>query len=743
MGIFDELKDKSITEADDYGFEENNSILDMMSSLVHMRDNDDGDIPSYSFITPITDTFGLDDIDVIKLAKENGYKMFRVIVDDPEADIQGGLVIADPKVTAKQIEADFENSYEEKVDVKEFGKTKEDKDESVITEQDKNFPDVFYVTDEGEVIDCGSDHSKYDIQHGGVDSDGLGINAKKYGWVKVRMRTFMNSIITYGGMTDSQMPTMTKVIEEMKTDGNGRLDISDAKSDEHKSLNLRKLSVDGVLASILSLSVNESLSEPRVISSRGLYDEDFHSIKIANNKNTDEYKKSPLPVDIIPNNMGINLGNVKNIEYNRQKDGQLKDLTIHFIPEKGIKESIPDFDVKDNADKWLKSHPEYYSTGWHDFKYDTGDTVSTADIYKHGNAVGRLEYDPKTGKKVDNHNQVVEPKVDEKIEKHDTLNPALWDNDKKEMIPEVRDKLLEIANTFVDSVKDDDIDLDVNDIVLIGSNANYNYTDDSDLDIHIIASSKPDCNKKHLDKIYQAYKTIYNSKYDMTVKGYPAEVYVEMDKVQAQSGGIYSIKDGKWLKEPKQFEIPDYDKDEFDKEFSKWEDRYFDLTQDEKKSDDPEIGDADVVRCDVPAVMEDAESYDVIKTRKWYDPEGLDIPNPDARVLFTGDYDSAVKYLKNKHSLLQQEYADRKDIDVDDIKQGKTPNSDWFEVYFESAISKNYYSIVPSQKLKEDTKKIKDGKWVNKGAEGTHGSFKTKKAADAQRKAMFANGWKK
>lgn len=43
--------------------------------------------------------------------------------------------------------------------------------------------------------------------------------------------------------------------------------------------------------------------------------------------------------------------------------------------------------------------------------------------------------------------------------------------------------------------------------------------------------------------------------------------------------------------------------------------------------------------------------------------------------------------------------------------------------------------------IKEDTVK-KDGKWVNKGKEETHGEFKTKKAADAQRKAMFANGYK-
>lgn len=43
--------------------------------------------------------------------------------------------------------------------------------------------------------------------------------------------------------------------------------------------------------------------------------------------------------------------------------------------------------------------------------------------------------------------------------------------------------------------------------------------------------------------------------------------------------------------------------------------------------------------------------------------------------------------------------------------------------------------------LKEDTIK-KGDKWVNKGKDGTHGTFKTKKAADAQRKAMFASGYR-
>ena len=60
-------------------------------------------------------------------------------------------------------------------------------------------------------------------------------------------------------------------------------------------------------------------------------------------------------------------------------------------------------------------------------------------------------------------------------------------------------------------------------------------------------------------------------------------------------------------------------------------------------------------------------------------------------------------------------------------------------------LEKEYWKAVEDHRRKkevsEDTVKH-DGKWVNKGEEGTHGKFKTKKEADAQRKAMFANGYK-
>ena len=42
--------------------------------------------------------------------------------------------------------------------------------------------------------------------------------------------------------------------------------------------------------------------------------------------------KSPLPLEVIPNYMGINLCSVESLTWTKQNDGQLVSLTINFIP---------------------------------------------------------------------------------------------------------------------------------------------------------------------------------------------------------------------------------------------------------------------------------------------------------------------------------------------------------------------------------------------------------------------------
>lgn len=177
--------------------------------------------------------------------------------------------------------------------------------------------------------------------------------------------------------------------------------------------------------------------------------------------------------------------------------------------------------------------------------------------------------------------------VDEAIEKHDTLNPKLWDEN-NELKPEVREKIEEIVQKFYDNLKENDVELDVKDIAIIGSNANYNYSPDSDVDIHIIADTSVYPDQEDLAmKVYLAYKSLFNNKYDPTLNGIEAEIYVEPDEVHANSNGVYSLKDG-WLKEPEQVGVPDIDPEHVQELIQPFEDRYNDLI-----NSDPSVSEVD------------------------------------------------------------------------------------------------------------------------------------------------------
>lgn len=127
-------------------------------------------------------------------------------------------------------------------------------------------------------------------------------------------------------------------------------------------------------------------------------------------------------------------------------------------------------------------------------------------------------------------------------------------------------------------------------------------------------------------------------------------------------------------------------------------------------------------------------------------------------------------FIKNTENLQEAEspwdkiektYGDQLDVTNDKLKKDRKvvdPDSTWGKIAkaygdqldLDESKSMNpwdklvafYGDALKENKLEEDT--IKQGsKWVNKGKEGTHGTFKTKKEADAQRKAMFAQGYKK
>lgn len=147
-------------------------------------------------------------------------------------------------------------------------------------------------------------------------------------------------------------------------------------------------------------------------------------------------------------------------------------------------------------------------------------------------------------------------KITEKLE-NDELNPALWNKDKK-LIPEVRQKILDL----VDEVKQylDDIDLKVLDIQLVGSNANYNYTDKSDVDVHIITNfDSYGTPEETVAALMQSNKTNFNNAYDINYKGYNVEIYIQDVKSSTLSKGVYSVLNDEWIKLPEKIDIPEVD----------------------------------------------------------------------------------------------------------------------------------------------------------------------------------------
>jgi predicted nucleotidyltransferase len=135
---------------------------------------------------------------------------------------------------------------------------------------------------------------------------------------------------------------------------------------------------------------------------------------------------------------------------------------------------------------------------------------------------------------------IEEVEIEEAIEKHEELNPALFKDSK--LKAEVKNKINEIVDEFLKNFKEVNVELTIKDIVITGSNASYNYTKDSDLDIHIIADTSNIEDTLDLHKvIYDAYKSAFNKKFEIELNNVPIEIYVETQDTPLVSNGIYSV----------------------------------------------------------------------------------------------------------------------------------------------------------------------------------------------------------
>lgn len=135
----------------------------------------------------------------------------------------------------------------------------------------------------------------------------------------------------------------------------------------------------------------------------------------------------------------------------------------------------------------------------------------------------------------------------------DTLNPEIWENyedvDNSKMKEEIRDGLLNIANEFLDFIG---YDIFVQDITMTGSLANFNWSKFSDIDLHIIYDFKEFGDEEEIYKeLFDLKRTIFEARYDITVKGYEVEAYVQDMNAPHLSTGVYSVLYDEWIKNPK------------------------------------------------------------------------------------------------------------------------------------------------------------------------------------------------
>jgi hypothetical protein len=133
----------------------------------------------------------------------------------------------------------------------------------------------------------------------------------------------------------------------------------------------------------------------------------------------------------------------------------------------------------------------------------------------------------------------------------DELDNNVWDSENI-LKGNIRRNLIEIASDFIESL---DIEVDVLDVNITGSLANYNWSKYSDIDLHIVVDFKQVDDNYDLVKGYFDHKRIvWNLTHDIKMEGYEVEIYVEDKNEEHISTGIYSVLRDEWIIEPEVIE---------------------------------------------------------------------------------------------------------------------------------------------------------------------------------------------
>jgi predicted nucleotidyltransferase len=130
----------------------------------------------------------------------------------------------------------------------------------------------------------------------------------------------------------------------------------------------------------------------------------------------------------------------------------------------------------------------------------------------------------------------------------DELNSKIWDEDQK-LRKEVREKLLQTANEFIDFIG---VPLLIEDVIFTGSLANYNWSEYSDIDLHVVCDfiQFSETELSLYEELFKVKKTIFNTNHDIKIFGYEVELYVQNATEAHFSSGVYSVLYDEWDVKP-------------------------------------------------------------------------------------------------------------------------------------------------------------------------------------------------
>lgn len=132
--------------------------------------------------------------------------------------------------------------------------------------------------------------------------------------------------------------------------------------------------------------------------------------------------------------------------------------------------------------------------------------------------------------------------------------------------PEIKDSVLDYLSGVAEKVLDDlELDLDIVDIIIVGSALSYNYTKESDVDLHFVVDFEAEYDeltKDQLKELLGYFTKYWNGRDLFYIGGHKVEVYFNDIHDTMITPAAYSLTKNTFLKKPRELPFDEKSIDE-------------------------------------------------------------------------------------------------------------------------------------------------------------------------------------